>query len=460
MAATISVARTGNQDIDGILSGSRWSSPNLTYSFPTKASYYGSNYSLSDEPQYNFGSLNGNQSRVAREVFATIASVSNLTFAEIAETSSSHATIRLAVSDRASPAWSYYPDPGEQGGDIWFSRSNGWYDAPVLGGYGYYAFIHEILHSVGLKHGNETTGFGAMTASRDSMEFSALTYRSYVGAAGQYVENETWGYAQTPMMYDIAALQHMYGANYTTRAGNTVYRWSSSTGQEFIDGVGQSLPGGNRIFGTIWDGGGSDTYDLSNYATNLSVDLRPGEWSRFSTTQIAKLGDGQYARGNIANALTYQGDLRSLIENATGGTGSDTLTGNSVANTLRGGGGNDRLYGREGNDVLTGGAGNDTFYFNTKPNPISNLDQITDFSVPSDTIYLARSAFTTLTAGMLPSAAFWIGSQAHDSSDRIVYDTAKGGLHYDADGSGTIASVQFAQLTKGLSMTATDFMIA
>ncbi len=459
MAATVSVARTGNQNIDGILSGSRWASLNLTYSFPTKASYYGSNYGAWDEPHYNFGALNGNQIRAAREVFAMIASVSNLTFAEMAETSTSHATLRLAVSDRALPAWSYYPDPMEQGGDIWFGRANGWFDAPVLGSYGYYGFIHEILHSVGLKHGNETSMFGAMTSSRDSMEFSALTYRSYVGATGQYVENETWGYAQTPMMYDIAALQYMYGADYTTNAGNTVYRWSSGTGQEFINGVGQATPGGNRIFSTIWDGGGNDTYDLSNYSTNLSLDLRPGEWSRLSTTQIAKLGEGHYARGNIANALTYGNDSRSLIENAVGGSGNDTVTGNKAANNLKGGGGNDRLYGREGNDVLTGGSGNDAFYFNTKPDRTSNLDQIVDFSVPNDTVYLDRSVFTVLKAGTLPTAAFWIGSKAHDSSDRIVYDSVKGELHYDTDGSGSAASVQFALLTKGLKMTAADFMI-
>ncbi|MCG7394888.1 M10 family metallopeptidase C-terminal domain-containing protein [Microvirga sp. ACRRW] len=460
MAATISVARTGNQNIDGILSGSRWDSPNLTYSFPKNASYYDSNYSLWNEPQYNFGALNSTQSQAAREVFAMIASVSNLTFTGMTESSSSHATIRLAVSDRASPAWSYYPDPTETGGDIWFGRTNGWFDEPVPGSYGYYGFIHEILHSVGLKHGNETTVFGAMPASRDSMEFSAMTYRSYVGADGQYVENEAWGYVQTPMMYDIAALQQMYGADYTTNSGNTVYRWNPGTGQQFVNGVGQTAPGGNRIFGTVWDGGGIDTYDLSNYATNLNVDLRPGEWSRFSTKQIAMLGEGHYARGNIANALTYQGDPRSLIENAVGGSGSDAITGNIIANDLRGGGGNDRLYGREGNDMLTGGAGNDAFYFNTKPNRTSNFDQITDFSVANDTIYLDRSVYTTLKTGQLSSAAFWIGSRAHDTTDRIIYDSAKGGLHYDADGNGNAASVQIAQLTKGLKLTTADFMVA
>ncbi|MXQ13888.1 calcium-binding protein, partial [Microvirga makkahensis] len=69
------------------------------------------------------------------------------------------------------------------------------------------------------------------------------------------------------------------------------------------------------------------------------------------------------AVGNIANALLYKGDSRSLIENAVGGSGNDTLTGNDAANTLKGGVGNDRLAGGNGDDVLDGGMGTDTVVF-------------------------------------------------------------------------------------------------
>ena len=85
------------------------------------------------------------------------------------------------------------------------------------------------------------------------------------------------------MMYDIAALQTLYGANYTTNAGDTVYKWNPTTGQKSINGVGQGAPAGNKIFMTIWDGGGHDTYDFSNYTTNLTVDLTPGGWTTTST---------------------------------------------------------------------------------------------------------------------------------------------------------------------------------
>ena len=166
-------------------------------------------------------------------------------------------------------------------------------------------------------------------------------------------------------MYKIAALQNLYDANYTTKSSSTVYSWSATTGKMFIDGIGQGAPGGNRILLTVWDGGGTDTYDFSNYGTNLKVDLRPGSWTTASASQLAKLRyDGsRLAAGNIANALLYKGDTRSLIENALGGTGADTIVGNQAANTLKGNAGNDRLTGAQGDDLLDGGIGSDTAVF-------------------------------------------------------------------------------------------------
>src|SRR6476660_2483436 len=153
------------------------------------------------------------------------------------------------------------------------------------------------------------------------------------------------------MMYDIAAIQQMYGANFNYNGGNTVYKWDPNTGQEFVNGVGQATPGANRIFMTVWDGGGNDTNDFSNYTTNLSINLQPGGWTTASTAQLAYLGNGHYAIGNIANALLYQNNPASLIENAIGGSGSDTITGNTANNKITGGAGNDTIDGLSGSDT-------------------------------------------------------------------------------------------------------------
>jgi serralysin len=202
-----------------------------------------------------------------------------------------------------------------------------------------------------------------------------MSYRSYVGGPLTGYTNEAYGYPQTYMANDILALQTMYGANYSTHSENTVYTWSPTTGQEFINGVGQLAPGGgaggsaNRIYETIWDGGGVDTYDLSNYTTNLSINLNPGASSLFSSTQLAYLGNGHYAAGNVYNAYLYNNDPRSYIDNAIGGSGNDTIIGNAIANVLNGGGGNDTITGAAGNDTINGGNGTDTaVYLGNKAN--------------------------------------------------------------------------------------------
>jgi VCBS repeat-containing protein len=109
------------------------------------------------------------------------------------------------------------------------------------------------------------------------------------------------------------------------------------------------------IFQTVWDGGGHDTYDFSNYTTNLTVSLDPGGWTTVSTTQLAHLdfygADTHLAAGNIANALLYNNNTASLIENAIGGIGNDTIVGNIVNNIITGGAGDDYLDGKDGADT-------------------------------------------------------------------------------------------------------------
>jgi serralysin len=412
----ISVGATGNQDIDGLLGGLRWATNTLSYSFPTSASFYDAGYG-SGEPLNNFAAFNSAQQAAARLAFQNYSAVANLSFIEIAETSSQHGDLRLAESDTVSTAWAYDPSTSPIGGDSWYNNSSHAYDQPVKGNYAFTIFLHEIGHALGLKHGHETDTFGAMTAAHDSMEYSVMTYRSYVGASidGGYA-NERWGFAQSLMMYDIAALQSMYGPNYATNSSDTEYSWSPTTGEQFVNGVGQGAAGANRIFMTVWDGGGIDTYNFSNYRTNLSVDLQPGAWSTLSAAQVVDLGyfDGagqHFAAGNVANALLYGGDPRSLIENAIGGSGHDTIIGNSIANVLTGGAGNDKLYGLSGADTLIGGSGADSFFFDSTATSdaqlaTANYDVILDYgqgtgsfsSVESDRIDLSAllsSAYNT-----------------------------------------------------------------
>jgi hypothetical protein len=170
----------------------------------------------------------------------------------------------------------------------------------------------------------------------------------------------------------------------------------------------------------------------------------------------------------VANSLVGAG-LTMFIE----GTGLDTvltvdgsaeadgnlvLRGGNLADVLTGGGGDDVLDGGGGNDVLAGLGGSDAFAFTTALGA-GNVDSISGFSVPDDTIRLENAVFTGLAAGVLAAGAFNTGAAASQADDRIIYDSATGTLLFDADGNGAGAAIQFATLAGGLAMTASEFLV-
>jgi len=92
------------------------------------------------------------------------------------------------------------------------------------------------------------------------------------------------------------------------------------------------------------DTGGIDTINASAVTGNLTLNLGPSAVSTIDGRTLA---------------LT----AGTIIENAYGGDGSDSITGNNSANVLMGMRGNDTLIGGKGNDFIDGGLGIDTAVF-------------------------------------------------------------------------------------------------
>lgn len=372
------VPRSNNALIDGVLWGVKWDSLNLTYNFPTTVAEYGGYAAINGYEPFTIGQANSAiycinlvNSYCGLNITPSTGGVANFRFAEATTLQygngdNLHQPGFTAPGAPRSSAEGNPPDPAQSPafaqGDMWFNHTT--YNTPLLGTFAFAAGIaHEFGHALGLKHGMsaQTTNnvqYPALQADMDSQEFSVMTYRTYPGANID-TQGFTNMYPQTFMMADIAALQYLYGADYTSNSGNSIYTFNPFNGEMSINGAAQGAPNQNYIFRTVWDGGGNDTYDLSNYFTNLILDLNPGSWSTLAPGQLANLGDGRIARGSVANALLFNNDTRSLIENAVGGAGADSLIGNQVANTLAGNDGNDALDGRDGDDALAGGAGND-----------------------------------------------------------------------------------------------------
>jgi serralysin len=410
------VNATGNNFIDGVLSGYAWKGGKLTYAFPDNKNDYG----YGPEKNHGFDPV-GNKIRAAAEFILDTSygnhandgfALEGFTKMQVSEGSDANSTLRYAESSSANPtAYGYYPSSHASGGDVWFGTSYS-YENAVQGNYEFATVIHETGHALGLKHGHQTftnsnnnVTYPALNFDYDSLEYSVMTYNSYKGDNATGYSNEKWGYPQTYMIADIAALQHMYGANYSVNDGNTRYSWKPDGGETLVNGKVGIDPGGNRIFATIWDGGGNhDSYDLSAYSNNVLINLSPGGYSKFKGGQVADIGyydgAGQHmASGNIYNALMYKGNTASLIEDAVGGSGNDKLYGNKVGNSLDGNAGDDKFYGGAGNDTYDGGGGADIFYFKAN----WDRDTIAGFQ-SSDRIDLSAYNFASFDEALLHAA--------------------------------------------------------
>ena len=144
--------------------------------------------------------------------------------------------------------------------------------------------------------------------------------------------------AATPLLYDIAAIQRLYGANMTTRKGDNIYGFNANAGQAFsITGADQQI-----VF-SVWDAGGRDVLDFSGYDET--------QWINLNEEAFSSVGG---LRNNISIARNV------MIEDAYGGSGVDSILGSAGANLLRGNTGADTLDGGAGNDTLEGGAGSDS----------------------------------------------------------------------------------------------------
>jgi serralysin len=437
----------------GLLFGDKWGSGTvgtgvtLTWSVPQGTAWYDSAYSYYGEwSQWYY--FSATEIAGAQRALNAWAGVANVNFMRVADHQSTVGEIRFAKTSYTMPgsdAHAYMPADVPRSGDVWMNV-NTWNlngsNANRPGTYEYYVLLHEIGHALGLKHAFESSIYNSSTVhpKDDNWFFTVMSYTANPWSSSATPDF----YPTTPMYLDLLAIQHLYGRDKTTNAGNSTYTFTST----------------KKYWQTIYDAGGKDTIVVSG-SSGSTINLNPGKWN--SLGAAINFSDGNWSRDTVMIGPGV------VIENASGGNGADTITGNTSSNTLRGNNGDDTLKGGNGNDVLVGGSGNDLlagglgrdhFYFDKRPSTSSgNIDRIADFNANGDMIYLDDAAFLDLKKGAFPAGAFRLGTSAKDSTDRILYDKATGALYYDPDGTGAAGKIQLAFFSKKPALSAADVMI-
>jgi flagellin-like hook-associated protein FlgL len=298
--------------------------------------------------------------------------VAEFDFEKVTESGTTVGEMRNAytsVAPAGVAAYAYNPGSGVVNGDVWFVSTVATNSDFTPGGYGYMTALHEIGHALGLSHpfdGGSATG-ATLPGSTDFMRNTLMSYTSvdrnfYLYNTGSGVGMQGL-YASTPMVYDIASIEYLYGDVTDANLGDTTYSWSDTP----------------KIIETITDSGGTDTIDASNQTKASIIDLTPGAFSSIGLwTEADQITYWSGATGVTTGALTtwiatqnatvsapsgvklYTGEdnvaiaQSATIENAYGGAGDDQITGNTADNTLKG---------NQGDDTIDGGAGTDTAIF-------------------------------------------------------------------------------------------------
>lgn len=294
-----------------------------------------------------------NQQQVEATLLALRAwsDVANITFNRVDDGDgySNNATMlfgNYSSGQSGAAAFAYLPgNPAltSASGDVWINSSLSYNANPVALGYGSHTLAHEIGHAIGLSHpaaynaseGVSITYAKDATYFEDSRQYTLMSYfsESNTGAAfgGRY--------SAVPLLDDIMAAQRLYGANMTTRTGDTTYGFDSNADRPWFT----ATSGGPALIFAVWDAGGINTFDFSGYSQSQVIDLRQGAFSNVG--------------GLIGNVAIAMG---TNIHNAIGGSGRDYLIGNALDNRLLGGAGDDLIRHGGGSNFVDGGSGVDT----------------------------------------------------------------------------------------------------
>ena len=317
---------SGDYRIDALLSDYKWAATTITYSFYSDSVFAGTYYGSEDVSEVS-EPVKAN----VRAIMAWYATVLNVNFVEVTESSSTIGVIRIMRSSGPSYAYAYYPASSTMFGLSGDVHLNPGYDRlgdtngfqQPAGEHGYVSLIHEIGHALGLKHPHDDSP--NLPAGEDTHSFTVMSYQFPGESPG------------TPMGYDLLALQYRYGAR-SYRTANDTYAFQRSSIDQYRLGTQLFITPSLATKQTIWDNGGYNVLDLSGVTatSGYRLDLRPLGWlstnANYYPTYLnagTVLGPG-VAIGKVVNSAGDDTIYASSQANVFAGYSASRVTGRDV----------------------------------------------------------------------------------------------------------------------------------
>jgi hypothetical protein len=336
----------------------------VTYSFhPTDAIYY--------EISYPLGSVSGAHATAFRQLFKELEQIANLRFVELtpraggslADVASRDPLLSTLVrdtppdlapqdkvvdhygaihigqflgSDAGFAGRGIRPSDNPLSGDLHLAVNPEADPAPGdLSGLRT-VMLHELGHVLGLSHPFDSKSPLSKFRAGGQIEFGRAD--QFVNTVMTYNLRGPW--PGTWMLYDVLALQELYGAG-ISRPGDTLYRFQTICGIQ-VSGTDETIGSVESLTKvTVWDSGGTDTFDFSALPAFASgYDLRLGQ-GRLSSQRGARVADA------ALTAVAFGAEIENLV----GSSSTDWVEGTPKDN---------RISGLAGNDFIDGGSGSDT----------------------------------------------------------------------------------------------------